>query len=208
MRKIEDLLILRERVCLDFVNTVGDHLKESIYQEYLTSYSAFVQWCHRRGIINSEQADFFLAESKKRDLEAVAVFQRVHQLREALFRIFFAVAAQDSPEEKDLEILNGEIDRVLPRLKLKYLDQGFIWTNTGERKALDWMLSIIVQDIIDLLLSDKLARVKICRGDNCGWIFLDMSKNRSRRWCSMQECGNRAKARRHYSKKTKPSDKI
>jgi predicted RNA-binding Zn ribbon-like protein len=52
-------------------------------------------------------------------------------------------------------------------------------------------------------VSHKLDRVRSCQGDTCGWLFLDMSKNRSRRWCSMSDCGNTAKARRYYHRKVK-----
>jgi predicted RNA-binding Zn ribbon-like protein len=63
------------------------------------------------------------------------------------------------------------------------------------------MLAPIVKSAADLLLSDMLDRVKQCEGDPCGWLFLDTSRNRSRRWCSMEDCGNRAKARRFYQRK-------
>lgn len=208
MAQIEKLKILRERLCLDFMNTVGWHLNENMSSEYLTSYSVFVEWCYLIGIINREQANFFATESQKRSLEAMEVFQRVIELRESVFRILLAVIAQDSPKQTDLAILNSEIDRVLPLLKLKYVDQGFVWEYTNDNKNLDWILSIIVQNITEFLTSDQLGRLKVCGDENCGWLFLDMSKNNSRRWCSMQDCGNRAKAKRHYSKKNKSSDMI
>lgn len=208
MAQIEKLKILRERLCLDFMNTVGWHLKENTSSEYLTSYSVFVEWCYLIGIINREQANFFVVESQKRSLEAMEVFQRVIELRESVFRILLAVIAQDSPKQTDLAILNSEIDCMLPYLKLKYVDQGFVWENTKDVKNLDWMLSTIVQNITEFLTSDQLGRLKVCGDENCGWLFLDMSKNKSRRWCSMQDCGNRAKAKRHYSKMNKSSDRI
>jgi predicted RNA-binding Zn ribbon-like protein len=52
-----------------------------------------------------------------------------------------------------------------------------------------------------LLTSDKLSRVRQCQGENCTWLFLDTSKNHTRRWCEMKVCGNRVKARRHYERK-------
>lgn len=53
------------------------------------------------------------------------------------------------------------------------------------------------------ILGDRreLSRVKMCPGDNCGWLFIDETKNARRRWCSMETCGNRAKASRHYERK-------
>lgn len=207
MAQIEKLMILRELLCLDFMNTVGWHLNENMSSEYLTSYSVFVEWCYLVGIINREQANIFAAESQKRSLEAKEVFQRVIKLRESVFRILLAVIGKNSPKQTDLDILNSEIDRMLPLLKLKYVNQGFVWEKSNDIKNLDWMLSTIVQNITEFLTSDQLGRLKVCGDENCGWLFLDMSKNKSRRWCSMQDCGNRAKAKRHYSKKNKRSDR-
>jgi len=59
----------------------------------------------------------------------------------------------------------------------------------------------VVHDAAGLLTSEKLDRVEECADDRCGWLFLDVSRNRSRRWCAMEDCGNRAKARRHYKRK-------
>jgi predicted RNA-binding Zn ribbon-like protein len=62
------------------------------------------------------------------------------------------------------------------------------------------MLWPVVRDAADLLTSKELNRVGRCADERCGWLFVDTSRNRSRRWCSMESCGNRAKARRHYRK--------
>lgn len=201
MVQIQKIIVLGEQLCLDFINAVGWHPNESMCVEHLTSYSVFIQWCQKTEIINTEQASFFLEESRKRSVEADKVIKRVIELRKSVFRILLAVIAKDTPNEQDIDLLNSEIARVLPFSKLQYTDNQFIWKRAKETKNLDWMLSIIVNDIIELLTSNKLERLKVCDDDHCGWIFLDMSKNKSRRWCSMQDCGNRAKARRHYYNK-------
>ncbi|MCB0153982.1 MAG: CGNR zinc finger domain-containing protein, partial [Anaerolineae bacterium] len=54
----------------------------------------------------------------------------------------------------------------------------------------------------ELLTSDRLNRVGQCAGESCGWLFLDTTRNHSRRWCEMEHCGNRAKAKRHYRRRT------
>lgn len=200
MPQIEKLVMLREQLCLDFVNTLGNHLNKNMYRDYLTSYSTFVQWSQKVEIINADQANFFLEKSNKKSLEARDIFKRVIELREALFRILFAVISKKTPDQEDINLLNREIESVLPFSELQYTDNTFVLNRLMEPNQLDWMLSIIVNDMIELLTSDKLDRLKICCDDHCGWIFLDMSKNRSRRWCSMKECGNRAKARQHYHK--------
>ena len=71
---------------------------------------------------------------------------------------------------------------------------------SGDEDALECMLCPVVRDAADLLTSRELERVGRCADERCGWLFVDTSRNRSRRWCSMESCGNRAKARRHYRK--------
>jgi predicted RNA-binding Zn ribbon-like protein len=78
---------------------------------------------------------------------------------------------------------------------------GFAWDWAGAEDALDQMLWPVVHDAAGLLTSEELDRVGQCDDDRCGWLFLDTSRNRSRRWCSMEDCGNRAKARRYYERK-------
>jgi len=59
----------------------------------------------------------------------------------------------------------------------------------------------VLLDAADLLTSDMLKRVGECAGEGCTWLFIDKSRNRSRQWCAMDDCGNRAKARRFYRRK-------
>ena len=78
---------------------------------------------------------------------------------------------------------------------------GFSWKSFGDKNSLDWMINPIIRSAADLLVSDELKRVKKCADPQCGWLFLDVSRNKSRRWCNMKDCGNRAKARRFYKRK-------
>ena len=98
----------------------------------------------------------------------------------------------------DLDALNATLARALPHLRIVPEADAYAWNWAGEEDALDSMLWPVARSAGDLLTSDELKRVGECQGDGCGWLFLDMSRNRSRRWCDMGDCGNRAKARRHY----------
>jgi predicted RNA-binding Zn ribbon-like protein len=73
----------------------------------------------------------------------------------------------------------------------------------ADRTDLDRVLWEAAASAADLLTSPDLARVKTCPGAGCAWLFLDRSRNGTRRWCDMSVCGNRAKARRHYSRVTR-----
>jgi predicted RNA-binding Zn ribbon-like protein len=80
---------------------------------------------------------------------------------------------------------------------------GYAWDITGNRTRLDWLLNPIIHSAAEILVSDERKKVKACADSACGWLFIDVSRNRSRRWCDMQDCGNRAKATRFYKKKIK-----
>jgi predicted RNA-binding Zn ribbon-like protein len=193
----ETLEIVGGELCLAFTDTV-DWRKGEHSQDLLTSYADLVAWGRDVGILTDEDADHLLQQAEHRQAEANAVFERAIVLREAIYRIFEAVAGARSPESKDVDILNGALSEALARLQLVPTGEGFAWDWTDREDALDRMLWPVVRLAADLLTSQRLKRVGQCPG--CGWLFLDASRNRSRRWCTMEVCGNRAKARRHYER--------
>ena len=131
----------------------------------------------------------------------MAVLKRAVALREAIYRICLAVAEQKEPLGRDLAKLNAELERCLPRLRIAPNQQGFGWEWRSEAGALDDALGPIARSAADLLVSGELLeKLRQCQGDNCGWLFIDSSKNHSRCWCDMRDCGNRAKVRRHRLK--------
>jgi len=77
----------------------------------------------------------------------------------------------------------------------------FVWSRADATDSLTAPLRPVVRSAAELLTSDLVDRVRECHGDDCTWLFLDQSRNRSRRWCSMESCGNRAKVRRHYRRR-------
>ena len=85
--------------------------------------------------------------------------------------------------------------------KIVKTKKGYAWDNAGNKTQLDWILNPIIRSAADVLLSDDLLRIKTCADPACGWLFIDVSRNQSRRWCDMKDCGNRAKATRFYQKK-------
>jgi predicted RNA-binding Zn ribbon-like protein len=163
-------------LCLDFVNTV-DPRHATPREERLPNYAAVLDWARQAGI---EASPLPSAAASRAHEEAIA-------LREALYAIFGAVARRETPPDEALRYLNDEIAR-----RPRRITNGFAW-------VADDVLAPIVWSAAELLTSGPLDRVRECPGDDtCGWLFLDTSRNGSRRWCDMRTCGNRAKARRHY----------
>jgi predicted RNA-binding Zn ribbon-like protein len=193
------------RPSLDFANTADWHASDRPV-ETLTSYSELVAWSVHAGVLTKDQSQRILDAAARRRADGVAVLSRAIELREAIYRIFSAISHGHDPQAADLSVLNAELSGTLARSRVVSTEEGFDWDWAGGEDALDRMLWPVVRDAADLLTSGDLVRVGQCADGRCGWLFLDTSRNRSRRWCSMEDCGNRAKARRHYERSRHPQE--
>ena len=193
--------LLGERLCLDFANTADWHASDQP-EELLTSYAELVSWSQQAGLLTEKQAKRQLRQAAERPDEAVAVLKRAIALREAIYEIFVAIAHGQSPQASHLSTLNTALSEILARSQIAPTESGFSWQWAGNEDALDRPLWSVARSAADLLTSDELPRVGQCADDRgCGWLFLDTSRNHTRRWCSIEDCGNRAKAQRHYERK-------
>ena len=198
--KASTLKLLGGRLSLDFVNTADWHASDHPV-EFLTSYPDLVAWSQHVGILTNHQAQRLLKEAARRPVDASAVLERAITLREAIYRIFSAISRGRPPQAADLATFNVELSGALAQSRIVSTAEGFTWDWADAEDTLDWMLWPVAHDAAGLLTSEELDRVGQCADDRCGWLFLDTSRNRSRRWCSMEACGNRAKVRRHYERK-------
>lgn len=193
---IATLKLVGGRLCLDFANTVDAHHLEGS-REFLADYPDLLRWSVRAGVLTPAESDELLRRADADPAAQAGVFRRALALREAIYRIFSAIAEGEEVPPDDLALLNEELARALPHARVAATPAGMSW-DWEESEALDRMLWPVVRSAAELLTSGDLERIGECEGDLCGWLYLDESKNRSRRWCDMQGCGNRAKARRHY----------
>jgi predicted RNA-binding Zn ribbon-like protein len=185
-------------LCLDFCNTLGGK-RGAVVRECLDSYSELISWSRQAGLITGEQASELLRKGSRRGQEAAEVLSRALQLREAIYRMLMDHSHGKTAKPADLAIINAELSRLLPRRQIVSKDSCCDWA-WADVEALDFPLGPIAHSAAELLTSHARPRLHQCEGDNCGWLFLDSSKNHSRRWCDMRDCGNRAKVRRHRSK--------
>ncbi|HJU86031.1 MAG TPA: ABATE domain-containing protein [Gemmatimonadota bacterium] len=193
---MDQLELIGGEVCLDFANSLGGTREAP--SERLHGYGDLVRWAAHAGAIDESEVRPLLTAAQARSAEADAVFARARELRETIFRIFSAVADDANPRAADLERLNDELARALPHLRIVPDEHGFDYRFDAADGALDRPLWPVARSASELLATGDLARVKRCTSDECDWLFVDLSKNRSRRWCDMRDCGNRAKARRYY----------
>jgi predicted RNA-binding Zn ribbon-like protein len=187
-------------LCLGFANTLEDRLTGHPH-ETLNSYGDLLAWGCRRGILTGREAAHLTQEASRRAAEAGSMLERSIALREVVYRIFSAVAASRSPPPADLVILNTALAGALATLRVVAMGDRFTWVWVRGEEALDRVVWPVALSAADLLTSNERRAVRECAAMNCGWLFLDTTRNRSRRWCDMKVCGNRAKARRHYERK-------
>jgi predicted RNA-binding Zn ribbon-like protein len=188
------------RLGLDFANTLSNRLTAHP-QELLNSYADLVSWSQQARILTAREAEHLGQQAARHTTEAMAACEHAIVLREAIYRIFSAVAGERSAPAADLETLNAILSDALGLLRIVATGDGFTWAWTGLEDALDRVLWPIALSAAALLTSSELKTVRECAAPNCGWLFLDATRNRSRRWCDMRVCGNRAKAHRHYERK-------
>jgi predicted RNA-binding Zn ribbon-like protein len=191
---IERLRIVGGDVALDFVNTEdGDPLVEC-----LRGYGDLVAWSVLVGLFSAEEGERLVGEADLRPEDAEAVYRDALRLRGALYGVFRALAEGGDVPERDLETLRGYEREALSRGKLVQGDRGFSW-EWKDGRDLAGMLWLVAHAATRLLTSGDLDRLKLCAG--CYWVFLDASRNRSRRWCTMEVCGTDAKMRRYVAKR-------
>lgn len=202
-----NMKLLGGALCLDFANTANWHKSEHPV-ELLNSYRDLVDWSHHAGVLTEPEARALLQEADGRPDEAEGVRKHAVALREAIYRIFAAIAADDRPDVEDLELLNDTLGPALANARIVEARDGFTWDWAGDMVTLDRMLWPVARSTAELLASAQIDRARQCADEKCGWLFLDMSRNRSRRWCSMEYCGNRNKARSYYRRQQSPGEPV
>ena len=206
-----EMKLVGGRLCLDFINTVDGRKSDSTRREShsvssqllgdkLGEYSDLVEWSRHSGIVTATEAERLIHASKRNAGEARDVLDRAIALREALYRISKAIMNGRRPQRVDLEIVNDELLEARAHERLTHGPHGFTWEWAGGEAALDRMLWPIAQSGAELFTTGDLSRLRECSGEDCGWLFEDTSKNRSRQWCDMQDCGNLAKVRRYRTR--------
>lgn len=186
--------------CLDFVNTVSWRASAAPI-EGLGHYRDLAAWSAAAGLVPADRAAELERQAGTLAASAEAVLERARALREALHRLFGERAGGRAPGKSELGILNAELARAPAIRGLAWADPGFVWSGAEAGSRLESVLWPLAWSAAELLTGGELKRVRACAGEGCGWLFYDTSRSLSRRWCAMDDCGNRAKARRHYARR-------
>jgi predicted RNA-binding Zn ribbon-like protein len=188
------------RLCLDFVNSIGARRvspsgEMTIRDEKLRDYLDLLAWGQHAGVLTDGDVETLVHACRWRQKAAAAVFRRALRLREAIYHICQAILSRKCPEQPPLDLLNEELRLARGTEQLMFGKASFHWQFVVSNSALDTVLAFIARSAAEVLTQNDLTRLHQCAGDDCGWIFEDTSRNRSRRWCEMRDCGNVAKVR-------------
>lgn len=187
------------RLCLDFANTVYGRPTKAP-RDYMKSYGDLVSWARQGGLIDVRDADRLVRPLPAHPDAHTTLFGRAVALREAIYLTFSRLAAREDPRPDDIEILNQELAQAMMRPRIVRQGSTFLWAWDDPGGLDGRVLYPVVRSGAELLTSTEHGALRECAADNCGWLFMDGSRNQSRRWCDMKTCGNRAKVRRYHER--------
>ena len=182
-------------LALDFANTSSGR-GSSAPQEHLRRPEHVVEWAAHAKIVGTEDAERLLRVLAADEGLATRLLDEALALREDIYDLAAALAAGQPAPEASVQNLTEAHARALAHARLTPLGHNFGWSWSAQQNPVAALLGPISLSALTLLQQADLARVKQCQGDKCGWLFFDATKNKSRRWCEMEVCGNRAKQKR------------
>jgi predicted RNA-binding Zn ribbon-like protein len=188
--------LIGEELCLDFTNTVDGWRGEP--KERLNDYTDLLDWAVQAGSISSEQAQQLSKVAQANPQQAADTLTQARVMREALFRIFIAISNDDSPDDDDMTLFNRELSRAMAHAQINQHGEHFDWAWQDAGGDLSSVLWEVLHSAANLLTTpDRLQWIHQCSSERCDWLFIDTTKNHSRRWCDMKTCGNLHKVRKH-----------
>lgn len=186
-------------LCLDFANTVHDSRAEDPGEELL-AISDLLQWAREAGVISSADHDRLASHCNRNPREAATALGECVAIRDLLLAIFAGLAKGRLPSSRRLSELNAALAQAPGQLRVRRNSDQIEAEWTSAADGLQRVLFPVLTSAAELLASQGVGRIRECASADCTWLFVDESRNRSRRWCDMSACGNRMKARRHHQK--------
>jgi predicted RNA-binding Zn ribbon-like protein len=183
-------------VAVDLVNTVGWRLDSSRRVDRLVDLAALLNWAQRVDLVTESSAADIAADASADPDAAQRVVEAVRMLREHLYGTL--VATERGPGAEHFVAIQKALISAL-RKATPDANLPLRWTIVPRRP--DDLQHLLTLHAVDLLRSEEVTRIRQCDGGGCGWLFIDNTRNHSRRWCDAGDCGNRERVRRHYARR-------
>lgn len=188
-------------LALDFANTAGWHASADRI-EHLRDYDDLVDWAQRAGIISVRVATALRRQATLHPQQAARALHRARELRELIYRVFAAIARSRRPAAADLERLHAAQTAALRAATPHWGAAGVEVRWSDDPSDLERPLHPIAAAAAGLAASAPFDRLRQCGNHPCGWLFVDTSRNGTRRWCSSEECGNISRVRRYRARRS------
>lgn len=185
-------------VTLDLINTLDHRFRESGPEELLVDFDDLLQFLTQSGVLSASES-----RSLKRSTtaaESVKLVSQVRELRELLAHILYPIVNGQKPPPEAVKALELQFKSVSAHRVLELKEGRLVWKWPKALDSPEVVVWKLVQSAEELLLSDRISLLRHCVSGTCRWLFLDTSKNHTRRWCNMKICGNRMKAKRFHAK--------
>ena len=193
-----------EELAIRFVNTVAWRLRAES-EERLRSPEALLAWLEQNGILSSSETRRLAQRWKQRPRDAAAAYEGAVRLRDAIYELFIAQIRKRAPSSSALELFSEFLWYEPSMLRLDWQNQRLTWRQRSTAGEASDLLKPIALSAAELMTGTRAQRIKQCEDDRgCGWLFVDESRLQNRRWCSMGDCGNIAKVRRHRKRIGRP----
>jgi predicted RNA-binding Zn ribbon-like protein len=193
-----DFQLVAGHLAVDFANTLDFRYDPDRLVDLLPTYECFLVFCRQTGVITAAQMRKLLREVSEFDSQRV--LKDVIELREALYFLILSAVHRRSPDKSHLRSLNRFLSAARIVDEVVWHKRRFVPSSPEVTERPDGPLRQIVDAAVVLITSPDIDNVRECSEKTCRWLFLDRSRNRSRRWCDMQLCGNRSKAKRFYAR--------
>ena len=179
----------------DFANTTSNRYEPVNLHEHIQTYADLVEFARLGGAIRPTLARKLIVEAERHPDKASQIYRRAAALREAIWGALSKIAAGKEPPPSDVALISGEAADALAHAQLTRAEDGYEWRwpETDELAQPLWPIARAASDV--LTSQETRPLVRECADDNCAWLFVDRTKNHSRRWCDMNGCGTRNKVR-------------
>jgi predicted RNA-binding Zn ribbon-like protein len=194
----DEFQLVAGHLALDFANTLDYRYDPDRLIDLLPNYERFLAFCRQSGVITAAQMRKLLDGLSESDSQRV--LKEVIELREALYFLILSAVQGRRPDESHLRALNRILSEARALDEVVWHKRRFDRRVRDITERPDGPLRQVVDAAVGLITSSDIDSVRECSEKTCRWLFLDRSRNHSRRWCDMQLCGNRSKAKRFYAR--------
>lgn len=190
----DEFQLVAGHLALDFANTLDYRYDPKRRVELLRDYEHLLEFAGQSGVITRRQVRQRLLRTSRP--EAMLTLKRAIEVREALNRLFRSIVAGEPPRRSCLQALNHFLAATRVSETISWRQSEFVRSYSDLASQPDAPIWPIVDAAANLLASPERTHIRECSDPSCRWLFLDHSKNHSRRWCDMRICGNRSKVQR------------